>query len=235
MAATFISKICILCNHSFPISGFCRDRSSPRSTRSSCNQCAGTGKPRIRHRLAYLPSGKIRPAYNAWSNLLNRCYNPTNWKFPRYGGRGITVCERWRVSFENFYADMGDRPSPLHTLERENNNGNYEPDNCKWATRKEQARNRSTNRLLTAFGETLPLASWAERYRLGPGTLRMRILRGESVESALTRDIYKSKLTETQMADVQRRLASGESISALARVFGVARPTITRARDKITA
>lgn len=82
--------------------------------------------------------------YRAYWNMLQRCRNPKTYRFDRYGGRGITVCKRWRKSFLNFIADMGHRPSPRHTLDRfPNPDGNYEPSNCRWATWKQQANNKS--------------------------------------------------------------------------------------------
>lgn len=84
-------------------------------------------------------------AYNSWFNMRNRCSNPDNPSYPRYGGRGITVCDRWS-DFANFYADMGERPEGM-TLDRRDNDGNYEPGNCRWATRSEQQRHRTHDAL----------------------------------------------------------------------------------------
>jgi hypothetical protein len=91
--------------------------------------------------------------YRSWTSTLTRCTNPRHEYYNRYGGRGITICDRWRDSFQAFYADMGPKPGPEYTIERENNDGNYEPGNCKWDTRKNQARNRSTNHLIQHDGQ----------------------------------------------------------------------------------
>lgn len=80
--------------------------------------------------------------YMVWTQMKRRCNQPTHKDYRLYGGRGITVCERWLHSFKNFYEDMGDKPSPSHSLDRINNDGNYEPDNCKWSTPKEQRNNQ---------------------------------------------------------------------------------------------
>ena len=120
--------------------------------------------------------------YRLWSMMLDRCRNPKNKSFARYGGRGITVCTRW-YQFENFYADMGDRPADK-SLNRIDNNGPYDPGNCEWASLRVQARNKTTNRLLTHEGKTQPLAAWAEELGINRNTLNTRLRRGWSVARA---------------------------------------------------
>lgn len=106
--------------------------------------------------------------------MVGRCRNPNDrW----YGARGIAVCERW-LNPENFLADMGERPSLQHTIDRIDNTRGYEPGNCRWATKKEQSRNRASNHFLTIDGETLTVAEWAERYGLKYGTVQDRLRRG---------------------------------------------------------
>jgi len=119
--------------------------------------------------------------------MLDRCYDEKNSAFHLYGGRGITVCSRWRKSFEAFQRDMGPRPSRRHSVDRINTDGNYEPGNCRWATPKEQARNMRSNRILTAFGKSLCVAAWAEETGIPVGVLRDRIGKlGWETERALS-------------------------------------------------
>ena len=124
--------------------------------------------------------------FRTWTSMLTRCFNPRSEDYPRYGGRGITVCDRWR-EFKQFLADMGIKPSPRHSIDRINNDGNYEPGNCRWATQTEQSRNRSTTRLLTFHDKTQSVEAWAVEYGIKADTLRHRLARGLSMRKALLR------------------------------------------------
>ncbi len=127
--------------------------------------------------------------HKIWKGIVKRCYNENAAGYARYGGRGIEVSARWQGpgGFANFLADMGKRPTPKHSIDRyPDNNGNYEPSNCRWATFKEQQRNRRTNKLLTMNGETRCMEEWVEITGLPRSTLDCRLKRGWSVEKALT-------------------------------------------------
>jgi hypothetical protein len=119
--------------------------------------------------------------------MKQRCFNPKEKDFPHYGGRGITVCERWRNSFEAFLADMSESPGKGYSIERIDTNGNYEPTNCRWATQREQINNRRMTKRLTFQGETMAVADWARRIGCPRHLLHGRIKLGWSVEEILSR------------------------------------------------
>lgn len=126
------------------------------------------------------------PEYKIWASMVQRCTNASDKAFRHYGGRGITVCDRWTTS-ANFFADMGPRPSSKHSVERIDNNKGYSPDNCKWATSAEQSRNTRRTRMLTFNGETMCLKDWADR--LGCHYLRLHYRLGKqgwTIERTLT-------------------------------------------------
>ncbi len=122
--------------------------------------------------------------HNCWRGILVRCTNQNARSYVNYGGRGITICRRW-LDFAAFREDMGDCPSDQHTIERLDNDGHYEPSNCIWATRKEQARNRRTSRMVTFNGATMCLNAWSEKTGIARETLRARFHRGWTAEAAL--------------------------------------------------
>lgn len=129
--------------------------------------------------------------YNVWVGMRDRCANPNDDSFVRYGGRGIRVCERWQT-FELFLEDMGPRPSKRHSIERIDNDGHYEPGNCRWATGVEQGRNKRNNVLVTHNGITRTVSEWAEITGIKYGTVWMRIKRGYSPEKALSLESYST-------------------------------------------
>jgi len=124
--------------------------------------------------------------YDIWCNIKSRCLNPRNQAYAYYGARGIQICDAWRDSFETFLQDMGPRPSPQHTVERQNNSLGYSKDNCIWATMKTQNRNSHGNHSITLNGTTQCAAAWAEDHRLGSRTVQQRLRRGWSIERALS-------------------------------------------------
>lgn len=126
------------------------------------------------------------PEYDVWAAMICRCKNPNSQSYPRYGGRGISVCARW-TSFAAFYEDVGPRPSAQHSIGRKDNDGNYEPSNCRWETRAEQNNNKRTSRFIEFEGDRLTLSEWAVRIGISPGALRVRLyVLGWSLERALT-------------------------------------------------
>lgn len=122
---------------------------------------------------------RYSPEYKSWDGMRRRCLNSNHKYFKHYGGRGITVCERWS-SFVNFFADMGVKPSPKHGIERIDNDGNYEPGNCRWATTAEQNANRANRREFAFDGKSLSLPEWARAQGIPLGTLKSAIYKGKN-------------------------------------------------------
>ena len=157
-----------------------KDGYSVRSGKTtSCPSCATE-----RTRLALVKHGMTNtPEYSAWSDIKTRCHNSNRPEYPRYGGRGIKVCDRWLESFDVFLADMGPRLSNQHSIDRINNNGNYEPGNCRWATNKEQVRNRRNTVKITIDGNCKSLAEWCEEYNCSLAAARYRRKKGLTGEA----------------------------------------------------
>lgn len=141
---------------------------------------------RIRVTHGHARKGKVSITHLVWQKVVSRCTNPNNPNFARYGARGIKVCDRWHI-FEHFLEDMGERPSRKHSIDRVNNEGNYEPGNCRWATNVQQARNRRSSRFLEFNGKKATLAEWSEITNINAQTISRRVGKlGWSVEQALT-------------------------------------------------
>jgi hypothetical protein len=124
------------------------------------------------------------PTFRSWGMMLNRCRNPKADNFKHYGGRGITVCERW-LKFENFLVDMGERPEGTSLDRYPDTNGNYETGNCRWTSMRNQARNKRSCRFVTHEGQTKTVVEWAEILGIKASAIYARLSRGLPVERAL--------------------------------------------------
>jgi hypothetical protein len=143
---------------------------------------------RISAAKAPLGAHHASPAYGCWIAMRARCHSPESTAYPQYGARGVTVCDRWRDDFKTFLADMGERPSMGHSLDRyPNRTGNYEPGNVRWATFTEQARNKDSNRTLTYNGESHSIVEWSEIVGVSATLIQARLDRlGWSVAKSLS-------------------------------------------------
>lgn len=131
--------------------------------------------------------------YRSWQAMLQRCHNPNYSRYADYGGRGIVVCEKWRLSFEDFLADVGAKPSDRHSIDRIKNDRGYEPGNCRWSLPHEQMTNRRNTFLVAMGEEKVPLSDLARKHQIPANTLRARIVAGWPIERALTQPVrFKS-------------------------------------------
>lgn len=150
----------------------------------ACRECAR--RQRIKHGHTR-KGGLATPEYSAWKAMIARCTRPSLPSFKHYGARGISVCDRWLESFQNFIDDMGLRPSSRHSLDRINNNGNYEPNNCRWATPREQQGNTRNTHRIVLNGEPLYVTELARRSGIPVQTLQHRLSRGCTPEQAISK------------------------------------------------
>lgn len=149
----------------------------------------------MKHGLSYTPE------YRVWQTMRLRCKNPKNAAYPDYGGRGIKVCERWAESPARFIEDMGKKPSPRHEIDRINNDGNYEPGNCRWALRKENSNNRRSNRFIEHEGERKTVTQWAELLGISASVLEKRLAAGWPETRVLTTPVRpKGKKGQTTIS-----------------------------------
>jgi hypothetical protein len=132
--------------------------------------------------------------YGLWASMIQRCTNPKNPAYHSYGGRGITVCDRWMI-FENFYTDMGDKPPKL-TLDRIDNSKGYSKENCRWATRHEQGNNRRTNTIISFNGKKQTLSQWSKETNLSPMCIMGRLRSGWPIDKALTYPKFATLIKE---------------------------------------
>lgn len=151
------------------------------------------------------------PEYKAWRNIKDRCFRSGSKHFPDYGGRGITMSAQWAADFTNFYTSMGPRPSPAHSIDRIDNNGNYEPENCRWATALEQASNNRRSKFVTVDGREMTVSAAARHFGVNVVTFWRRLERGMSVQEASQPSglgSWKNKTITKAEAKAQRRSAA---------------------------
>lgn len=159
----------------------------------SCG-CLGQENLKRRHAEMVTHGGSELRAYSSWFGMKARCLNPLSNQYADYGGRGIKICDRW-LEFENFLADMGERPVGM-SIGRIDNNGNYELGNCRWETSEDQCKNTRRSLFLTYKNETRILSDWAKYLNIKSATLQARIARGWSVERAFTESVYGKSLKD---------------------------------------
>ena len=145
--------------------------------------------------------------YRVWRGMHNRCYNKNQKSYVDYGSRGIVVCQRWHGAdgYDNFIADMGERPEG-GMIERNDNNGPYSPDNCRWATRSEQANNKRNNRLIEIDGVVKTKAQWAREHNMGVAIFGLRLKNGMPPKEALLLPVSKrglSRLTDEEVREIR--------------------------------
>lgn len=131
------------------------------------------------------------PTYVSWAGMIQRCFDQNSTSYPRYGARGITVCERW-LAFENFYADMGERPEG-YSLDRIDPNGNYQPGNVRWATDEHQNNNKRNSKIISVNGEPMTIGEAARKYNIHYHSLHSRLRMGWSPEEAVSIPIQKDR------------------------------------------
>lgn len=144
---------------------------------------SGKNNPCYSH--GHAQRGKRSSTYQIWEGVKKRCKSPTCKAYPNYGGRGITLCDRW-LDFTSFLEDMGEKPDGM-SLERIDNNKGYSLENCKWASRKEQANNKRNNVLITAFGKTKTISQWVDETGLSYCTIYLRLRKGKTHEESVTK------------------------------------------------
>jgi len=176
--------------------------------------------------------------YRRWQSIVQRCYNPANNRYKRYGGRGITVCDRWRYSFENFYADMG-HPPEGKTLDRIDNSKGYEPSNCKWSTPQEQSNNCGRNVFIEHDGMRMTIAEWARYYKIPYHWVRARNKSGINPPELFSTKNHKGETVKI-MVEYQGKQVTLKELSTVTNIklqtlyyrFNTNKPLLTTRRTK---
>jgi hypothetical protein len=177
------------------------------------------------------------PLRSTWYAMIRRCHHTNDARYKDYGARGIVVCDRWRSSFDSFASDMGAKPSPLHTLDRINNDGNYEPSNCRWADKKTQNSNTRNTLVVTWDGKTQTMSQWARDLGISNGTLWNR-LQNMTVEDAMTQSIDElsrvRKWTLSEIDTVLEMHQNGKALRVIAEEVHASKECVKRLIWRLT-
>lgn len=173
--------VCPYCGNKFET--IVNNVGSGHTTSCGCNMVKKRSEKLIKH--GHCIGGKHSSEYTSYKEMMDRCYNVKNEEYHNYAGRGIYVCDRWKDGFKNFIDDMGLKPGKDYSIERVDNNGIYEPTNCKWADDFEQANNTRRNKFLTFNGKTQTHAQWSRELNIPETTIKSRRQRGLTVEEIL--------------------------------------------------
>lgn len=175
------------------------------------------------------------PLYSTWRGMISRCTDKNSTSYKNYGGRGITVCDRWlgKEGFTNFVADMSPRPSKKHSLDRIDINGNYEPSNCKWATAKQQANNRRNNKTLTVHGITKTISEWAKHANVSRTTIELRLKRGMSPETAVLRGSLATKAGRQKLKQLGLQVSSNSKRHSTHRRSATSKLNLSKSQKEV--
>lgn len=181
----------------------------------------------------------VTPEWRAWNAMIDRCSRPSHPSFHNYGGRGITVYAEWLSSFEEFLAYVGRRPSSVHSLDRINNNGNYEPGNVRWATHKEQCGNTRRSRVIECSGRSQTLTGWAEETGLSKSLILDRLKRGWSSEEALRTPVNSTRryprVSVLVIESIRNLHSNGVPVKEICNKTGVSVTSVRRIVNRLGA
>lgn len=193
-----------------------------------CKTCHAKETKRENEERMFFSKSFHKPTYICWHDMRRRCYDESHNRFQNYGGRGITVCEEWLTSYSSFLKDMGNKPDG-YSLDRIDNNLGYSKKNCRWATSKEQANNRTTNALVSYNGETKTVSAWAEELGLTHGALQKR-LKEWPLEKALNPKKYNTVKVDHDLREkiLELHLVHGVSQAKLAKQYDISQSAISK-------
>lgn len=214
MAKKTEQMLCLHCNAPYLAESYRVERGLAKFCSLSC----AANERQTKH--GHAARGRQSPTYTTYQNMISRCHRPYSAKYAEYGALGITVCDRWRESFENFLADMGERPEGK-TIDRRDGSLGYSKENCRWATPKEQQSNISTNVNIEFHGKSQNIGAWAKELGLDASNLAWRLRNGWTIEQALTTKPHTGNRTNKTGQRLIEFRGETKCLSEWAREYGM--------------